>query len=182
MSKVFNPILMLSVLVLGGCETLNNLMLFEKPTASLNGVSFGEVSLEAAEILFDVEIRNPYALNLPLLNVDYDLQSGDQALLNGAADVATTIPSKSVKVVTLPVNFKYLDLLKALSSLKDVRPGSQIPYSAKVGLSVDSPVGGEIRLPLTKEGTLNVPMIEDATGTDWIRLLRSGKKLLIDQE
>lgn len=182
MSKMFNLILMSSVLVLGGCETLNSLMQYEKPTASLNGVSFGEVSLEAAEILFDVEIRNPYALDLPLLNVDYDLKSGDQALLNGAADVATTIPAKSVKVVTLPVNFKYLDLLKALTSLKDVRPGSQIPYFAKVGLSVDSPVGGAIRLPLTKEGTLNVPTVEDAAGTDWMELLRSGKKLMINQE
>jgi LEA14-like dessication related protein len=157
-------------------------MQYEKPTATLNGVSFGQVSLDAAELLFNVEIHNPYALDLPLLNVDYDLQSDGQALLNGAADVATTIPAKSAKTVTLPVNFKYLDLLKALTSLKDVRPGSQIPYVAKVGLSVDSPVGGTIRLPLTKEGTLDVPTIEDAAGTNWMDLLRSGKKLMIDQE
>jgi LEA14-like dessication related protein len=180
MSKVFNIILMLSVLVLGGCETLNSLMQYEKPTASLNGVSFGEVSLESAQLLFDVDIKNPYALGLPLLNVDYDLKSDGNALLNGTADVATTIPAKSTKAVTLPVNFKYLDLLKALTSLKDVRPGSQIPYAANVGLSVDSPMVGTIRLPLTKEGMLNVPMIEDAAGTNWMELLRSGKKLMID--
>ena len=185
MSNIRKTTLMLSVLAvvaLSGCDTLNSLMQYEKPTASLNGVSFGEVSLESAQLLFDVDIKNPYALGLPLLNVDYHLQTGEKPLLNGAADVATTIPAKSTKAVTLPVNFKYLDLLKALTSLKDVRPGSQIPYAAKVGLSVDSPVGGTIRLPLAKKGMLNVPTIEDAAGTNWMELLRSGKKLMINQK
>lgn len=174
--------LLLWLPILSGCETLNSLMQYEKPTARLNGVSFGQVSLDAAELLFDVEVKNPYALDLPLLNVDYDLQSDGQALLNGAAEVATTIPAKSSQAVTLPVNFKYLDLLGALTSLKDVRPGSQIPYTAKVGLSVDAPGVGTMRLPLTKAGTLNIPTIEDAAGTNWMDLLRSGRMLLIDQE
>ena len=180
LSKFFKFTLVLAaflMLFLGGCDTLNSLMQYEKPTANLTGISFGNVSLDAAELLFDVEIKNPYALGLPLLNVDYDLQSSGQALLNGKADLATTIPAKSSKVVTLPVSFKYLDLLNALTSLKDVRPGSQIPYTAKVGLGIDSPVVGNMRLPLTKEGMLDVPTVEDIAGTDWKKLLKDGKYL-----
>ena len=163
------------VLLAGGCETLNSLMQYEKPTATLTGVSFGTVSLNAAELLFDVEIKNPYALPLPLLNVDYDLQSGDNPLLMGKADLATTIPAKSSKVVTLPVSFDYLDLLSALKSLKGVRPGSQIPYTAQVGLGLDSPVVGAMRLPLSKEGTLTVPTVKDMVGTGWKELLQNVK-------
>ena len=167
------------VLLAGGCETLNSLMQYEKPTANLAGVSFGEVSLKEAELLFNVEIKNPYVLDLPLLNVDYDLQSGGHPLLAGKADLATTIPAKSSKVVTLPMSFNYLDLLNALTSMGDVRPGSQIPYTAQVGLSLDSPVVGTMRLPLTKEGMLNVPTVEDFAGTDWKQLLNDGKYLEI---
>jgi len=152
-------------------------MQYEKPTAALTDVSFGEVSLKEAQLLFNVEIKNPYALPVPLLNVDYDLQSSGKPLLNGNADLATTIPAKSSKVVTLPVNFKYLDLLSALTSLKDVRPGSQIPYTAQIGLGIDSPVVGVTRLPLTKEGTLNIPTVKDLSGTDWKELLKDGKYL-----
>lgn len=182
MSKITTLILMLAVFAvffLGGCDTLNSLMQYEKPTANLMGVSFGDVSLKEAQLLFNVEIKNPYALALPLLNVDYDLQSAGQPLLDGKADLATTIPAKSARVVTLPVSFKYTDLLNAITSLKDVRPGSQIPYTAKVGIGLDSPVVGNIRLPLTKEGTLDVPTIEDIAGTDWKELLKDGKYLEI---
>lgn len=185
MSHIHKTVLLVSVfavVVLSGCETLNSLMQFEKPTAALNGVSFGEVSLESAQLLFDVDIKNPYAAGLPLLNVDYDLQTDGNPLLNGAADVAATIPAKSSQTVTLPVSFKYLDLLNAMASLKDVRPGSQIPYTANVGLSIDSPVGGNLRLPLNKTGTLTVPTAQDMAGTDWMELMRSGKKLMIDQK
>ena len=160
-----------------GCQTLDSLMQYEKPTATLAGVSFGEVSLNQAELLFNVDVKNPYALDLPLLNVDYDLQSGGQPLLNGKADVATTIPAKSSRAVTLPVSFKYLDLLNAMTSMKDVRPGSQIPYTAKVGLGLDSPIVGTMRLPLTKEGTLNVPTVEEMAGADWKEILKDGKYL-----
>lgn len=167
------------MVLLGGCGTLNSLMQYEKPTANLTGVSFGDVSLDEVQLLFDVEVDNPYALALPLLNIDYDLQSDGRPLLNGKADLATTIPAKSAKVVTLPVSFKYTDLLNAIISLKDVRPGSQIPYTAKVGIGLDSPVVGNIRLPLTKEGMLDVPTIEDVAGTDWKKLLENGKYLEI---
>lgn len=170
-------ILMALLTLFSGCDTLNSIMQYEKPTAGLVGVSFGDVSLKQAELLFNVEIKNPYALDLPLLNVDYDLQSGGHPLLNGKADLATAIPAKSSRVVTLPVNFKYLDLLNALTSLKDVRPGSQIPYTAKVGIGIDSPVVGTMRLPLSKEGTLDVPTAEDMAGTDWKKLIESGKYL-----
>lgn len=37
--------------------------------------------------------------------------------------------------------------------------GSKIPYSAELGLSVDTPALGLIRLPLKKEGELVLPTV-----------------------
>jgi hypothetical protein len=53
--------------------------------------------------------------------------------------------------------------VRMLSALRGVRPGSKIPYNAELGLSVDAPGLGPIRLPLKKEGELVLPTI---SGTD----------------
>jgi len=147
----------------GGCQTLEALGL-AKPTAYLRGVSFGKIDLEAATLLFDVEVENPYGVPLPLLNMDYALSSSDKPLFSGAADVATTIPARSRKTVSLPATVRYLDLWNAL---REVRPGAQIDYRADVDLSVEAPVAGPITLPLTKEGQLTVPTLPTPDSVDW---------------
>jgi LEA14-like dessication related protein len=151
-----------------GCDTLNALGL-RKPTASLQGLKFQDVSLDSATLLFDVEVDNPYAVALPLLNMDYGLTSNNNPLFSGSADVQSTIPANAKKVVSLPAKIKYLDLVKAF---KDFKPGSAIPYKADGGLSFDTPAIGKLRLPISKEGQLFVPTIPDIEKIDWQKLLQ----------
>ena len=73
--------------------------------------------------------------------------------------------------ITRPAKIKYLDLVKAF---KDFRPGSKIPYKADIGLSVDTPAIGTLRLPLKKQGNLDVPAIPNLDEVDW-------KKIIIDK-
>lgn len=151
-----------------GCDTLNALGV-RKPTASLQGLKFQDISLDSATLLFDVEVDNPYAVALPLVNMDYGLTSNNNPLLSGGADVQSTIPAHGKKVVSLPAQIKYLDLVKAF---KDFRPGSTIPYEAAVGLSVDAPALGKLRLPISQKGQLAVPTIPDIQKIDWQKLLQ----------
>ena len=144
-----------------GCDTLQSL---QKPTANLKGLSFQEINLTAATLLFDVEIANPYPVALPLLNMDYGLTSNSKPLLSGQADLASTIPANESRTVSLPVKVAYLDVIEAF---KGIRPGSTIPYRADVGLSVDTPVLGQLSLPLKKEGELAVPSIPKLDEIDW---------------
>ena len=72
------------------------------------------------------------------------------------------------KLTNLPVTLNYIDLVKAF---KDVRPGSVVPYEAVVGLSLDAPVLGRIRLPIDRSGELTVPSIPKASEVDWKKLL-----------
>ncbi len=127
-----------------------------KPTARMTGLKFENVKLDSATLLFDVEVDNPYPVALPLMNLDYGLSSGAEPFLTGSAELQTTVPAKSKKTVSLPANINYLDMLRAL---KGIRPGSKIPYKADLGLSVDTPALGLIKLPLKKEGEVVLPML-----------------------
>ncbi len=138
-----------------GCETMQQALSLNKPTARMTGLKFENVKLDSATLLFDIEVDNPYPVALPLMNLDYGLSSGAEPFLTGSAELQTTVPAKSKKTVSLPANINYLDMLTAL---KGIRPGSKIPYKADLGLSVDTPALGLIKLPLKKEGEVVLPM------------------------
>ena len=140
------------------CETMQEALKLQKPTARMTGLKFENVKLDSATLLFDVEVDNPYPVALPLMNLDYGLSSGAEPFLTGNAELQTTVPAKSKKTVSLPANINYLDMLKAL---KGIRPGSKIPYKADLGLSVDAPALGLMRLPLKKEGEIVLPTVSD---------------------
>ena len=150
-------------LFLTSCETMSQVLNLQKPTARMAGLKFQEVKLNSATLLFDVEVDNPYPVALPLMNLDYGLSSNAEPFLNGNAELQTTIPAKSKKTVSLPANINYLDMLKAL---KGIRPGSKIPYKADLGLSVDAPALGLIRLPLKKEGEIVLPTVSNVDVKD----------------
>ena len=138
----------------GGCGALQDLLGSQRPTARIAGVSLQDIKLDSATLLFDVEVDNPYSVPLPLVNVDYNLASGGAPFLSGKADLQGTVPAKDKKTVSLPAKVPFMELL---SALKGVRPGAVVPYEAELGLSLDAPALGVLRLPLKKEGKLPVP-------------------------
>jgi len=161
--KYFVWAMVLATFFLTGCQTMNQVLNLQKPTAQMTGLKFQNATLNSATLLFDIEVDNPYPVALPLTNLDYGLSSGAEPFLNGKAELQTTIPAKSKKTVSLPATINYLDMLKAL---KGVRPGSKIPYRADLGLSVDAPAIGLMKLPLKKEGELVLPAVSDVNARD----------------
>lgn len=161
-------VVVLAGVMLCGCAELQNALKVQRPTANLQGVRLGDINLESAGLLFDVEIQNPYPVDLPLVDLDYDVQSGTNKLFAGLAEIGQTIPAKNKAIVTLPAKVSYLDAFNALKSFK---PGSTIPYKANVGLSVDAPAVGVIKLPLSQSGELAVPTLPKPTDINWQKLL-----------
>lgn len=157
-----------------GCSIVNELLV-AKPAVALKDVKFGDMDLKTATLLFDVEVENPYTVALPLLNMDYALSTGQNPLFKGQADIATTIPAKEKKIISLPVVLGYTDVLNAFQSLKDVRPGSMIPYDAAVSIATEAPVLGKIQIPIKKSGDLQVPSLQDA-GT-WKSIFNALEKI-----
>jgi len=155
-------------LPLGGCAALEGL-LGKRPTARIAGVGLKDIGLEAATLLFDVEVENPYAVPLPLVNLDYALAGKAEKFLTGQAKLQGSVPAASSKVVSLPARVGYAEVLRAL---KDVRAGAIVPYAAELGLSVDVPTAGPLRLQLKTEGQLPVPATPEIKITEitWDKL------------
>lgn len=157
-------ILMAAVAFMSGCQTLEQALNLQKPTASLAGINFGKIDMESATLIFDVSVDNPYPVAIPLMNIDYGLTTGEDELFSGEADISGSIPAKDSKTLSLPVKITYLQVIKAF---KGVRPGSQIPYKAAAGVTLDTPALGKLRIPLNREGQLNVPEIPNINDVDW---------------
>jgi len=124
------------------------------PTANITGMKLQGVSLTDATMLFDVKVDNPYPAPLPLGNLDYALTSQGQQFMTGKSMMQSVIPANASKTVGVPVKINFLKLMGAI---KGVGPGDSVPYKADMGLSLDIPLLGEKRVPMSKEGTLDIP-------------------------
>ena len=163
-------LVVLAVMGIGGCDTLQSILdAAPKPTASIKGVGLTDLTLESAELRFDMDIANPYSVPLPLVGMQYELACAEGRLLNGSADLSGSVPAQGTKTVQLPVRLTFAGLL---STLKQVRPGSVVPYTAQLGLSVDAPGIGRLELPLRKQGELPIPAVPEVklTKVQWDKL------------
>lgn len=154
MSRTGASVLALVLLGLGGCALLRSLGSGERPGARLSAIRLDRLELTGASLVFDVEIRNPYEVDLPLLDLEYALSSEQRRFLAGRAEVTGAVPARGSRVIALPARVVFADLLAVLSG---VRPGAVIPYLAFVEVSVDAPVIGRLELPVRREGTLPIP-------------------------
>lgn len=128
--------------------------MLDRPSARITGVNVEKISLTDATMRFDVTVDNPYTVPLPISNVDYALSSGGRRFLDGEADVQGSVPAGGSKTLGVPVRISYLGLINAV---KSARPGATIPYKADLGLSVDAPTWGRLRVPMSREGELSIP-------------------------
>ncbi len=153
------PQLLLFALVaaLPACESIRAMA---RPTARITHVRPRDLSLAWAMLDFDVEVANPYGVPLPLADLDYRLASAGKAFASGHAPISGSVPARGSKVVTVPVRVVFADLLAAIQS---IQPGAVVPYQAELGLSVNAPVVGPLRLDLAKSGEVPIPAVPEVS-------------------
>lgn len=159
--------LLLSLLTLAGCETLNGMLdVIPKPTASLQSVSIADLSLSDATVDLAVQVNNPYKVSIPNVNLDYALATQNVDFVSGAIKSDKAIPAGSSSTIHVPVKVTYASLLKLVQS---VRPGQVVPYDANVKFSTNVPGIGMVSLPLNRKGELPVPMVPKVSiaSVDW---------------
>lgn len=139
-----------------GCQALQDSLGLEAPRARATGVSFQDLDLQSLGLAFEVEVENPYAVDLPLLRVGYDLASGAVPFLEGSAPLSGVVPAGGRRTLELPVRVQFAGLLEVLSG---VSPGSVVPYEAGLDFFVDAPAIGEMRLPVRRTGELPIPTV-----------------------
>jgi len=145
------------IALLAGCQSMQDLIGgAPKPKAHVIGVSIRGLSLENVVLLFDVEVENPYATSLPLIDLGYALSSGGNKFLEGTLTPTGSIPARGRQVIQLPATVPFSSLFTAL---KGVKPGAIVPFTADFRIGVDVPVLGRIDVPLSKSGELPVPAV-----------------------
>lgn len=167
---------------LSGCETAKRLWeQSDKPTASIVGVSLKDLTLEGLTLAFDVEVGNPYAAPLPVAGLDLALASRGASFLNAQSQDQGTIPAQGSRVLPMTAKVGFSSLLAALSGVK---PGAVVPYTADLGVSVDAPALGRLRLPLKKEGEIPIPTVPDVSVRDvkWTNLSFSEATAVVSLE
>lgn len=139
-------------------EKIEETIGFGKPTADVTGIHIPSINLEKAEIVVDVLVKNPNPIPIPLIDINYLVESDGRKLVSGLIPDAGTIHAHGSETVKIPLTLIYDDIK---STYNDIKPGSIIPYRIKVDLIVDVPVFGRLTLPLEKTGEIPIPYKPD---------------------
>ncbi|KAL7085775.1 hypothetical protein ACP275_14G299300 [Erythranthe tilingii] len=135
-------------------EKIEETVGFGKPTADVTDTHIPKINLERADIVIDVLIKNPNPIPIPLIDINYLIESDGRKLISGLIPDAGTIHAHGSETVKIPVCLIYDDIK---NTYEDIQPGSIIPYKVKVDLIVDVPVLGRITIPLEKTGEIPIP-------------------------
>ena len=146
---------LLCACLVSGCQSLEGMLqTAPKPTARIIGTELKNLSIERIDLVFNVEVSNPYPVDLPLLDLAYTVASGGTSLLQGSIKPSGAVQAHGTSLIQLPARITFASLVR---TLKGVKPGSVIPYQADFTLGVDAPAVGRLTLPLSKSGELPVP-------------------------
>jgi len=145
--------LILVTVFLSSCSIFNSMVgqRVKKPEVDFVGAKLSNLSFDAADLLFDLKIRNPNAVGLKMAGFDYDLLINGNSFLNGKQDRNVEIGAGGESTVQVPLRLGYLNLYQTFQSLRDQDAST---YQVNFGFSFDVPVLGVVNIPVSKSGEL----------------------------
>ncbi|MED6192756.1 hypothetical protein PIB30_013138 [Stylosanthes scabra] len=139
-------------------EKIEEVVAFGKPTADVAAVHISSINLNKADIVVDLVIKNPNPVPIPLIDINYLIESDGRKLISGLIPDAGTIHSHGEETVKVPVTLVYTDIK---NTYHDIHSGNILPYRVKVDLIFDVPILGRLTLPLEKTGEIPIPYKPD---------------------
>ncbi|ONM11454.1 Late embryogenesis abundant protein group 2 [Zea mays] len=85
-------------------EKIEEVVGFGKPTADVCGIHIPHISLHRADLVVDVLIKNPNPVPIPLVDIDYLIDSDGRKLVSGLIPDAGTIHAHGQETVKIPVS------------------------------------------------------------------------------
>ncbi|MCG8038721.1 MAG: LEA type 2 family protein [Candidatus Thiodiazotropha taylori] len=154
-------LLLFMILLFQGCSSLQQaeqLMNGIQPTGEVKGVKLSGLDLKGIDLLFDVEVDNPNPVAISLDGLDYDLKLLNRSFLKGQQSMGMSLAADGKSQVKLPVRMEFERLLQHYSELSK---RDDVPYQLDLGLGIDVPLLGRVRLPMSYQGRLPVPQLPD---------------------
>lgn len=179
-SHLISAVFVISALFMSGCASLKQMIDVQKPTASVSGVSLGNLSLDQVTLLVDVAVANPNAFKLDAAGFDLDLSIAGQQLASVAQpDAAMSVPANGNNSVQLPVTLKFSEIAAAMGGLGGK---NSVDYALAGNITMNLPVLGDVSLPVSFADMLPIPQLPKISFSDvslsdvsW-----SGAKLKVD--
>ncbi|MCG8016015.1 MAG: LEA type 2 family protein [Candidatus Thiodiazotropha sp. 'RUGA'] len=154
-------LLLFMILLFQGCSSLQQaeqLMNGIQPSGEVKGVKLSGLDLRGIDLLFDVEVDNPNPVAISLDGLDYDLKLLNRSFLKGQQSMGMSLAADGKSQVKLPVRMEFERLLEHYSELSK---RDDVPYQLDLGLGIDVPLLGRVRLPMSYQGRLPVPKLPD---------------------
>ena len=142
-----------AALAAGACSNM-----FRQPEVRLDGLRMSGIGLRGATIVAQLHITNPNDFDLATRAFTYDLElqnadsTGDWVrLAQGSVDQEIEVDGNAVKVVEIPIEFRYSDLGPAVRSLID---RGTFAYRVSGRIDVQEPVSRSV--PYRKTGRVSL--------------------------
>jgi LEA14-like dessication related protein len=140
----------------------------EEPDVRVSQTKLKSLTFDQADLVFDIEIKNPNPVGINLAGFDYDLLLNDISFLKGKQNDQVEIKANDVAIIPLPLSLLYANIYKTYQRLKNE---DNIRYTLQTGLSFNLPVLGDIRIPVSASG--DFPAIKiPSVNLEYIKLSR----------
>lgn len=125
------------------------------PKIKLKGVKLKEMGFTSADVVAQVEIRNPNDFRLGLNRLDYKLAINNTNWGSGKIRQPTSIPSKGKAVVDIPLSLDLLSMGSAAMSL--IKDKADLEYKLTGNANIDTGLEllKNVDVPLDLTGTTN---------------------------
>ena len=154
LKRIYALAMCLTILYLAGCASLLDILKqssIQKPTVSFTNAKLTALSFDQADLLFDIKINNPNNAGITLAGFDYDFIINQNSFLSGNRNEQVSIVANGENTIQLPVELKFVDIYNTFAG---IQKNDSSVYEIKCGLKFNLPVLGDIRIPITKSGTL----------------------------
>ena len=149
--------LKISILVLliglSSCAVLDQIVSMQAPKARVSDVKLGAISFDALTLNLDVAVNNPNSVGINLAGFDYDLKISNNSLVQGNQSNGLAIASLQESNLQVPVTINYQELYAAV---KAVLQEDSTAYQVSMGIDVNVPVLGRVRVPVEHSGFLPI--------------------------
>ncbi|MET0122083.1 MAG: LEA type 2 family protein [Candidatus Thiodiazotropha sp. 6PLUC9] len=159
-------ITLMSLLMFQGCSTLEQaeqIITGQQPTAEVKGVKLSGLDIDGIDLIFDLQVDNPNPVKIALDRLDYDLKLSNHSFLKGEQGMGVSLAANGPSQVKLPVRMEFEQLLQQYGQLLKQ---DEVPYEIDLGLGLDVPLLGRIRLPVNYQGRMPIPKIPDVKVSD----------------
>jgi LEA14-like dessication related protein len=144
-------------LTASGCALLQNLFrtAFREPELRFKTVTLRDLSLGGAGINTVWTLENPNPMGLSIAEIDYAFSVEGKQVIAGKPAQGLEIPANGRTELVFPADVKFQDLAQTVGVFLDKDVAT---YRAEGHLGIKTPIG-VIRIPLSKEGTFEVPKL-----------------------